>query len=80
MIPEFNPDGNLPEGIYVANQEEFLGRFATSSARRQWLGQKMRELLAFAKATGKLERVFFWGSFVTAKESPNLLVESIHRR
>jgi len=71
MIPEFNIDGNLPEGIYITDEDEFLSRFCTSSARRKWLGERLQELFALAKSTGKLERIFVWGSFVSAKESPN---------
>jgi hypothetical protein len=71
MIPEFNVDGNLPEGIYSVGEAEFLDRFATSSPRRKWLGERVKEILTLAKSTGKAERIFVWGSFVTAKESPN---------
>jgi predicted nucleotidyltransferase len=71
MIPEFNVDGNLPEGIHSVSEEEVLGHFATSSARRKWLGERVKEIFALAKSTGKVERIFVWGSFVTAKESPN---------
>jgi len=71
MIPEFNEDGNLPAGIYRTGEEEFLSRFATGSARRKWLGERLREIFLLAKSTGKLERVLVWGSFVSAKESPN---------
>jgi hypothetical protein len=71
MIPEFNVVGNLPEGIHSVSEEEFLNRFATHSARRKWLGERLKEIFALAKSTGKMERIFVWGSFVTAKESPN---------
>ena len=71
MLPAFNQDGNLPEGIHVATEDEVFARFATPSARRQWLGEQLRSLLALAKATGQLARVFMWGSFVTSKEIPN---------
>jgi hypothetical protein len=71
MLPEFTQDGNLPEGIHSATAEEVFERFATSSARRQWLGERLHSLLALAKATGQLARVFLWGSFVTNKEIPN---------
>lgn len=71
MIPGFNKDGNLPEGIYSASEEEFLERFATNSSRRKWLGQRLKEIFILAKSTGKLKRVFVWGSFVSVKESPN---------
>ena len=71
MLPAFNADGNLPEGIHRATDDEVLTRFATTTARRQWLGERLRSLLAVAKSTGKLERVFLWGSFVTGKPVPN---------
>jgi hypothetical protein len=41
MLPELNSDGNLPEGIHQATEEEVLLRFATPSARRQWLGEQL---------------------------------------
>ena len=71
MIPDYNIDGNLPEGIYLVEEEEFINHFSSSSARRKWLGDRMRELLAWIKSTGQLDRIFVWGSFVSAKESPN---------
>jgi hypothetical protein len=71
MLPEFNVDGNLPEGIHSVSEEEFFDRFATYSARRKWLGERLKEIFALAKSIGKIERIFVWGSFVSAKESPN---------
>src|SRR5262245_58642499 len=71
MLPAFHSDGNLPEGIHLATEEEVFARFATPSARRQWLGEQLRSLLALAQSTGHLARVFLWGSFVTSKEVPN---------
>jgi hypothetical protein len=71
MLPQFNEDGNLPEGVHQAAEADVLARFASSSARRKWLGGKLQVLLAAARATGELRRVFLWGSFVTAKDSPN---------
>jgi len=71
MLPEFNQDGNLPEGVHRATEAEVLSRFATTSPRRKWLDERLRDLLKTAESTGKLERVFLWGSFVTSKESPN---------
>ena len=71
MLPEFNQDGNLPEGVHRATEAEVLSRFATTSAQRKWLGERFRTLLEMARATGKLDRVVLWGSFVTSKESLN---------
>ena len=57
MLPAFNVDGNLPEGVHRATDDEVLRRFTTSTARRKWLGEQLRSLLAMAKSTGKLERI-----------------------
>ena len=35
------------------------------------VGEQLRSLMALAKSTGQLARVFLWGSFVTNKEMPN---------
>lgn len=71
MIPGFNKDGNLPQGIYSAAEDEFLDHFTTNSSRRKWLGQRLKEIFILAKLTKKLKRIFVWGSFVSNKESPN---------
>jgi len=71
MLPAFNQDGNFPEGIHRATEDEVFMRFATPSARRQWLGKQLHDLLVLAYSTGQLARVFLWGSFVTSKEMPN---------
>ncbi|HEY7494567.1 MAG TPA: hypothetical protein VIH59_26145 [Candidatus Tectomicrobia bacterium] len=55
----------------MATEDEVFRRFATPSARRQWLGEQWRSLLALAKSTGQLARVFLWSSFVTSQEVPN---------
>jgi hypothetical protein len=71
MIPPFNADGNLPEGVHTIGEAGFLQRFAAGSARRKWLGERLREILSLARSTGHLERCFVWGSFVSSKDSPN---------
>ena len=54
----------------MAGWREFQARFRGSSARRVWLSGRLRTLLDLAASTGKLRRVFIWGSFVTAKPVP----------
>jgi hypothetical protein len=71
MLPEFNSDGDLPEGVYRATEAEVFERFTTSSARRRWLGDRLRDVMSLAKTTGQLSRLFLWGSVVTNKETPN---------
>ena len=57
--------------MHLATADEVWARFATPSARWQWLGEPLRALLALAQSTGQLARVFLWDSFVTSKEVPN---------
>jgi Family of unknown function (DUF6932) len=57
--------------IHQASLTEALSCFGSGSARRKWLGERLRELFTLAESTGKLHRAFLWGSYVTAKESPN---------
>jgi len=63
-------DGELPPGVHVADWQEFQSRFGGSSPRRVWLSGRLRTLVELAAASGKLRRVFVWGSFVTAKAAP----------
>jgi hypothetical protein len=71
VLPELTGDGELPPGVHVAGWEEFEVRFGGWTLKRVWLFGHLRELLRLAAATGKLRRVFIWGSFVTAKPAPN---------
>ena len=76
MLPDFDGEGNLPAGIHPATEEEVFSQFATTSARRQWLGEQLRSILTLAKSTGKLFRVFLWGSFVTGKAVLHLWLDT----
>jgi hypothetical protein len=58
MLPDYNQDGNQPEGIHRATAAEVLNQFGTTSARRLWLAERLLDLLEVAKCAGKLERVF----------------------
>ena len=70
MLPELTEEGELPPGVHVADWQEFQARFCFSSPRRVWLAGRLRALMALAAANGSLRRLFIWGSFVTAKQSP----------
>ena len=70
MLPEFNSDGDLPVGVHLASWQEFQSRFGTGTPRRLWLFGRFQALVELAASTGKLRRVFIWGSFVTAKPVP----------
>lgn len=70
MLPELTHQGELPPGVHLVDWQEFQDRFCGSSPRRIWVSGRLRALLELARTSGKLRRVFIWGSFVTAKPSP----------
>lgn len=69
-IPEFGPDGYLPEGLYLASDAEVIFRFGTSSRQRRRLALRLRRWLELAREVGA-RRLLIDGSFVTAKENPD---------
>src|SRR5918995_578665 len=73
MIPPFNQDGYLPEGIYDCTTDEAAERFGgfQTSDRRPQLWTKLTEFIGEAKAGAFVEAVLIDGSFVTAKPDPN---------
>ncbi|MGQ0637343.1 MAG: DUF6932 family protein [Planctomycetaceae bacterium] len=69
MIPPFQPDGYLPEGLHSADEPEVLFRFGSSNRRRRRLALRLRRWLQLARDVGAL-RFLVDGSFVTAREHP----------
>ncbi|HKY03257.1 MAG TPA: hypothetical protein VJQ56_00105 [Blastocatellia bacterium] len=69
MIPEFDEQGLLPEGIHSATWEEVITHFGGNERRRQLLSG-LSEALGLLKSAG-CRRVYIDGSFVTSKERPN---------
>jgi hypothetical protein len=68
MVPAFNSDGNLPEGIHHVTAVEIVERFG-GTAHRDWLIRGLFSALRELKAAG-CKRAYIDGSFVTAKEIP----------
>jgi len=69
-LPALLPNGYLPPGVHEATLSEVVERFGTNTPRRQVLASRLQELLSLARATGRLQRIFIWGSFVTDKPFP----------
>lgn len=67
----FDQQGNLATGIHQLKADEALQHFGAGSARRAFLGGKLRELLDLARATGLVRRIYLFGSFASTKENPN---------
>jgi hypothetical protein len=68
MIPHFDRNGNLPEGIHWTTRSDFESRF-------DWTAQRLKLLSGIKLLFGSLQRagcqsVYIDGSFVTAKEVP----------
>ena len=70
VLPEFSLDGDLPAGVHFTSWQEFRARFGKSSSRRVWLTSRLEALVDLVAKSGKLRRVFVWGSFVTGKPNP----------
>lgn len=68
MIPDFEADGLLPQGIHNALWQEFAERFGTTPYRRTLLSGLQRALQALRIAGCRT--VYVDGSFVTTKEVP----------
>jgi hypothetical protein len=69
-IPQFRPDGYLPDGLYLASDAEVLFRFGAATRRRRRLALRLRRWIELARQVGG-RRLLVDGSFVTAKDEPN---------
>jgi hypothetical protein len=70
-LPNFNPQGDLPEGLHQATLVEVLERFGPGSEARQAATVVLQRVHRLVTATGKLERFVIFGSYITAKHEPN---------
>jgi hypothetical protein len=70
MIPQFRPDGYLPEGLHVASEAEVTFRFGSATPRRRRLALRLRRWIDLARSV-RAQRLFVDGSFVTAEDEPN---------
>jgi Family of unknown function (DUF6932) len=73
VIPSFDQNGNLAEGIYDCTMEEVAVRFGLfqTSDRRPQLWARFAEFMRELTICDFVEAVFVDGSFVTAAPEPN---------
>ena len=73
MIPPFDADGDLPEGVYRAEWAECQERFCVfaRSEQRLRLCQRIAQMIEDARASRIVERLLFGGSFVTSRAEPH---------
>ena len=69
-LPEFNDQGELPEGLHKATLAEVLERFGPGSAMRQDATIVLQTIYQRVAATGKLVRFVIFGSYITTKAEP----------
>ena len=74
MIPDFNEDGNLPEGIHEADWVEYRDRYGTSHHRKRQLSG-LKEALESLRRAG-CKKAYVDGSFVTSKNHPRIFSTS----
>jgi hypothetical protein len=68
VLPNFDADGALPQGIYVASWDEIVERFGWTDHRMDLLAGLADVLVALRVAGCRL--AYLDGSFVTDKEVP----------
>jgi predicted nucleotidyltransferase len=73
MLPNFDENGFLPEGIWECSLKEFRRRFAVfrRSDRRLHLFANLEEFLDEIHKTKWVNEIIIDGSFVTNKDEPN---------
>ena|SRR5438128_2599531 len=70
-LPDFNKTGDLPEGIHRAPLAEVMSRFGSGSPQREAVTARLKKIVDLATATGGVERMIVFGSYITDKVAPN---------
>ena|SRR5688572_23919137 len=70
-LPDFDNVGDLPEGVHQATIDEIRARFGSGTPQRQAVTACLLRIYHLVAATGKLDRVIIFGSYITTKPDPN---------
>lgn len=70
-FPKFDEYGDMPAGIYQATLDEVGHHFGQAPSEREIVAARLERILEIARATGHLSRLIVFGSFATAKPTPN---------
>jgi hypothetical protein len=70
-LPQFNEFGDLPAGNHPATLAEIVARFGGGTAQRKTVTERLERILSLANATGSLDRVLIFGSYVSDIAEPN---------
>jgi hypothetical protein len=69
-LPAFNEFGDLPEGIHPASFTEVIDRFGSGTTQRAAVTGRLRRIYQLAVATGHLDRLVVFGSYVSDVSEP----------
>lgn len=70
-LPNFNEFGDLPEGIHPASLAEVIARFGSGEAQRIAVTNRFQRIYQLAAATGYLDKLIVFGSYVSDTKEPN---------
>ena len=70
MLPLLNDKSDLPPGIHPAKLDDIGERFGTGSRSRSRALLRLRHVHELAVRTGKLQRFYVFGSFVSSAPEP----------
>jgi hypothetical protein len=70
-LPNFDSHGELPAGVHQATMDEIITRYGSGTPQRQAVTARLLRIYNLLKATGKLERLIIFGSYITTKSNPN---------
>jgi hypothetical protein len=69
-LPDCNEFGDLPEGRHAATLDEVLARFGSGTPQGQAVPDRLRRVYSLAVATGHLDRLVIFGSYVSDVAEP----------
>ncbi len=69
-LPAFNEFGDLPEGMHPASLAEVIARFGSGTGQRVVVTDRLRRIYQLAAATGHLDRLIVFGSYVSDVSEP----------
>ena len=70
-LPNFNEFGDLPEGNHPTSLAEVVARFGSGTAQRIAVTARLQRIYQLATATGLLDRIVVFGSYVSDVSEPN---------
>lgn len=69
--PEYDSNGDLPVGVHQATLADVIEHFGQGGFQRQAVAQRLTRIYDLTRSTEQVARFIVYGSFITAKPSPN---------